>query len=84
LGSVNCNGRTFFDGIRHWSLSVSTDKVRESTVTTYEIRAITFNNTDKKLIEINNGEKALFIQKTLKDYLHMKDDQQKILVYLVP
>jgi len=50
-------------------------KVSDSS-STYEICAKTHNNTDKKIIKTNNQKEIIFLEKTLKDYLNLKDNQQ--------
>ena len=52
-------------------------KTQHGTNTTYQLLARTSNNTDKKLLNFTNIDEALFVEKTLKDYLNLKDETQE-------
>ncbi len=50
---------------------------QNGTSTTYEIHVISSNNTSKKLIKLRDYDEALFIKKTIENYLNIKDDSQE-------
>jgi len=52
-------------------------KNKERLIYHYQVNAQTSNGTDKQIIETNNREQMLFIEKTLKDYLNIKDELQE-------